>query len=154
MSVAKIQEVPDNSLILLSGPPGAGKSTFCHQVVAKSIAADRPVIFVTSERDPVEVIELLSERGMGSPVGLNFVDAFTETVGLTTTERSDTVVANCADLNTLSIAITKLQQRTGQKGAVLVFDSLTSPYLFSGGSNWLQARPPLIPTQTEKHLWL
>ncbi|MBA7500939.1 hypothetical protein ES704_03701 [subsurface metagenome] len=25
---------------------------------------------------------------------------------------------------------------------------------FSGGSNWLQLRPPLIPTQTEKHLSL
>jgi len=120
MSLAKIQE------------PGAGKSTFCHQVVLKSIALDRPVIFVTSEQSPAEVLELLSERGMGESVGLNFVDAFTETVGLTCTPRSDTVCANCADLNSLSIAITKLQERTGQKGALLVFDSLTSPYLFSG----------------------
>jgi predicted hydrocarbon binding protein/KaiC/GvpD/RAD55 family RecA-like ATPase len=132
MSLAKIQEPPDRGLILLSGAPGAGKSTFCHQVVLKSIAADKPVIFVTSERSPAEVMELLSERGMGELAGLNFVDAFTETVGLTCTQRSDTVCANCADLNSLSIAITKLQDRTGQKGVFLAFDSLTSPYLFSG----------------------
>jgi len=132
MSLAKIQEAPEKSLILLVGAPGTGKSTFCYQVVAKSIAADRPVIFVTSERGPAEVIELLSERGVGRLVGLNFVDAFTETVGLTTTERPDTVHANCADLNTLSIAVTRLQKRMGQKGTLLVFDSLTSPYLFSG----------------------
>ncbi len=25
---------------------------------------------------------------------------------------------------------------------------------FNGGSNWLQLRPPVIPTQTEKHLSL
>jgi len=132
MSLAKIQEPPDKGLILLTGAPGAGKSTFCHQVVIKGIAADRPVIFVTSERTSDEVIELLIERGMAQPVELNFVDAFTETVGLTCTQRPDTVCANCADLNSLSIAITKLQERTGPKGTLLVFDSLTSPYLFSG----------------------
>jgi predicted hydrocarbon binding protein/KaiC/GvpD/RAD55 family RecA-like ATPase len=132
MSLAKIQEPPDKGLILLTGAPGAGKSTFCHQVVIKGIAADRPVIFVTSERTSDEVIELLIERGMAQPVELNFVDAFTETVGLTCTQRPDTVCANCADLNSLSIAITKVQERTGPKGALLVFDSLTSPYLFSG----------------------
>jgi predicted hydrocarbon binding protein/KaiC/GvpD/RAD55 family RecA-like ATPase len=132
MSLARIQELPDKGLILLTGAPGAGKSTFCHQVVSRSIAADRPVIFVTSEQSPAEVLGLLIETGVGQPAGLNFVDAFTETVGLTTTERSDTVYANCADLNSLSIAITKLQERTGSRGALLVFDSLTSPYLFSG----------------------
>ena len=132
MSLAKIQEPLDKGLILLAGAPGAGKSTFCQQVVINSITADRPVIFVTSERSPAEVMELLSERGMGGQLGLNFVDAFTETVGLTTTPRSDTVYANCADLNSLSIAITKLQERTGPRGIPLVFDSLTSPYLFNG----------------------
>jgi len=132
MSLAKIQEPPDKCLILLAGSPGAGKSTFCHQVVVKSIAAERPVIFVTSERSSAEVVELLSERGMGGAVALSFVDAFTETVGLTCAPRSDTICANCADLNSLSIAITKMQARTGPKDALLVFDSLTSPYLFSG----------------------
>ena len=132
MSLAKIQEPPDRGLVLLAGAPGAGKSTFCHQVVLKSITADRPVIFVTTEQSSAEVIELLSERGMREPLELNFVDAFTQTVGLTCPQRPDTVCANCANLNSLSIAITKLQERTGPKGTLLVFDSLTSPYLFSG----------------------
>ncbi|MBA7494485.1 hypothetical protein ES702_05061 [subsurface metagenome] len=132
MSLTKIQEPPDRCLILLTGVPGAGKSTFCHQVVVKSIALDRPIIFVTSEQSPADVIELLSERGIREPVILNFVDAFTETVGMTCTQRSDTVCANCADLNSLSIAITKLQERTGLQGVLLIFDSLTSPYLFNG----------------------
>jgi len=132
MSLAKIQEPPDRGLILLAGAPGAGKSTFCHQVVLKCMALDKPVIFVTSERRPAEVVELLRERGIGEMVGLNFVDAFTETVGLTCTPRLDTICANCADLNSLSIAITRLQEKTGLKGVLLVFDSLTSPYLFNG----------------------
>jgi predicted hydrocarbon binding protein/KaiC/GvpD/RAD55 family RecA-like ATPase len=132
LSLAEIQDVPRESFILLSGPPGAGKSTFCHQVVLNSIAAERPVIFLTTEHSPAEVIELLGERETGDELGPSFVDAFSETVGLASAQRSDTEYANCTDLNSLSIAITRQQERMGTKGTLLVFDSLTSPYLFSG----------------------
>jgi predicted hydrocarbon binding protein/KaiC/GvpD/RAD55 family RecA-like ATPase len=134
LSLAQIQEVPKESLTLLVGPPGAGKSTFCHQMVLNGMAAERPIIFVTTEQNPSVVTGLLREKGMGesTPAALSFVDAFTETVGLTCTQRSDTECANCADLNSLSMATTKLQERMGQKGILLAFDSLTSPYLFCG----------------------
>jgi predicted hydrocarbon binding protein/KaiC/GvpD/RAD55 family RecA-like ATPase len=134
LSLAEIQEVPKESLTLLVGPPGAGKSTFCHHIVLKGIAVERPVIFITTEQSPTGIVGLLREKGMGesTPAALSFVDAFTETVGLTCTPRSDTICANCADLNSMSMATTKLQERMGQKGILLAFDSLTSPYLFCG----------------------
>ncbi len=134
VSLAEIQEVPSNNLFLLAGPPGAGKSDFCHQVVLNGLAMERPVIFVTTEQGPTEVIGLLREKGMVefAPGAVSFVDAFTETVGLACTQRSDTVCANCVDLNTISIATTRLQERIGRRGILLAFDSLTSPYLFSG----------------------
>jgi predicted hydrocarbon binding protein/KaiC/GvpD/RAD55 family RecA-like ATPase len=133
VSLTELQEVPPKSLILLVGSPGAGKSTFCHQVVLNGFAMDRPVIFVTTEHGPSEVIDLLRERGMGKlpPSALSFVDAFGETVGATTPERPDTVGANCEDLTSISLAIAKLQERIGRRGILLVFDSLTSPYLFN-----------------------
>jgi predicted hydrocarbon binding protein/KaiC/GvpD/RAD55 family RecA-like ATPase len=133
VSLAEIQEVPRNSLMLLSGPPGAGKSIFCHQVVLNGLALDKPVIFVTTDHGPAEVIGLLREKGMMefAPGALSFVDAFGETVGVTIPERPDTIGANCEDLNSISMAITKLQERIGRRDVLLAFDSLTSPYLFN-----------------------
>jgi predicted hydrocarbon binding protein/KaiC/GvpD/RAD55 family RecA-like ATPase len=134
LSLAEIQEVPRNNLFLLAGPPGAGKSEFCHQVVLNGLAMGKPVIFVTTEKGPAEIVGLLREKGMGEvpPGAVSFIDAFTETVGLRCSPRSDTVCANCVDLNSISIATTRLQEGIGRKGILLAFDSLTSPYLFSG----------------------
>jgi predicted hydrocarbon binding protein/KaiC/GvpD/RAD55 family RecA-like ATPase len=132
-SLTQIAEVPTGSLILVTGAPGAGKSTFCHRVVLNGIATDRPIIFVTTEQSPSEIAELLREKGLGElpPGALSFVDAFAETVGLATPERADTLGANCEDLNSISVALAKLQQRVGRKDILLAFDSLTSPYLFN-----------------------
>jgi predicted hydrocarbon binding protein/KaiC/GvpD/RAD55 family RecA-like ATPase len=133
VSLSDIQEAPNNSLVLLSGPPGAGKSTFCHQVVMNSLAADTPVLFVTTERSVSDLISLLEDKGLGRPTpgALTFVDAFATTVGLNTAQRPDTVDANCEDLNSISMAIDKLQRRVGRRDTLLAFDSLTSPYLFN-----------------------
>ena len=134
LSLAEIQEIPRESLTLVSGPPGAGKSAFCHQMVLNSIAANRPVIFVTTEKSPSGVKRLLKEKGireLQSEV-LSFVDAFSETVGVKSLDRPDTICADCADLNSITIATTRLQERTRQESILLAFDSLTSPYLFCG----------------------
>ena len=132
MSLARIQEASSKGIILLIGTPGAGKSTFCQQVVLRNVSMDRPVILVTTEQGPSEIIELLRKRGLGEKGELNLVDAFTQTVGLECVSRESTVCANCSDLNSLSIAITKLREKTGQKDTLLILDSLTSPYLFNG----------------------
>lgn len=134
MSLAKIQEPPDKGLVLLTGAPGAGKSTLCHNIVLNSIASERPVIFITTEQTPSGITKLLTEKGLGESVieELNFVDAFTETVGLRCASESNTICANCADLNSLSMATTKLQEKIGRKRILLAFDSLTSPYIFCG----------------------
>ncbi len=95
---------------------------------------DRPIIYVTTECGPSEAERALRERGLGEiePGMLSFVDAYNETVGVSVSDRPDTALAECEDLSSIGIAISKLQDRIGRKGALLVFDSLTSPYLFSG----------------------
>jgi predicted hydrocarbon binding protein/KaiC/GvpD/RAD55 family RecA-like ATPase len=132
VSLTQIREVPTANLILLVGPPGSGKSTFCHQVILRNIET-RPIIYVTTEAAPSKVLDLLREMGLGEalPHPLGFVDAFHDTVGLSRLARPDSIDASCQDLTSLSIAISKLRERMREK-VLLVFDSLTSPYMFNG----------------------
>jgi predicted hydrocarbon binding protein/KaiC/GvpD/RAD55 family RecA-like ATPase len=130
-SLAQVQDVPPSNLILLVGPPGSGKSMFCHQAVLRNIER-RPVIYVATETSPSKVQDSLKQKGLGDapPHPLGFVDAFHDTVGLPTLDRPDTVKASSEDLTSLSIAISKLHERMGEE-VLLVFDSLTSPYLMN-----------------------
>ena len=134
VTVAQLQDIPPENMILLVGPPGAGKSTFCEQTILKSLAIDRPVIYVTTEYGPPKAEAALRDMGLGevTPSLLNFIDAYNETVGLSVSERPDTIRADSANLSSLGISISRLQERVGKKGLLLVFDSLVSPYLLSG----------------------
>jgi KaiC/GvpD/RAD55 family RecA-like ATPase len=116
------------------GPPGAGKSTFCNQTVLHNLAVDKPIIFVTTEYGSFDAEKILREQGVREAELslLSFVDAYHQTVGLSVSDRPDTVYAHCEDLSSISIAISRLSERIERKGVLLVFDSLTSPYLFSG----------------------
>jgi len=131
-SISRLQEMSPRNMILLVGPPGSGKSTFCRQTVLSMIEMS-PVIYVTTEAAPSKVADLLREEGLGVvlPHPLAFVDAFHETVGIPSADRSDTVNASSEDLTSLGIAISNLRERMGED-VLLVFDSLTSPYLLSG----------------------
>ncbi len=134
VSLSEIQEVPPKKTVLLVGPPGAGKSAFCEQVILQSLAMDRPVIYVMTEYGPSEAEGALRKRGLLEvETGLlNFVDAYNETVGLLVADRSDTARADCDDLSSISVAISKMSDRIGRRGVLLIFNSLTSPYLFTG----------------------
>jgi predicted hydrocarbon binding protein/KaiC/GvpD/RAD55 family RecA-like ATPase len=121
-------------MILLAGPPGSGKSTFCQQCILQNLTVDKPVIYVTTKYASSRIESALKARGLGNidPGLLSYVDAYNETVGLSVPDRSDTVYADCNSLSSIDVAISKLNERIGRKGILLVFDSLTSPYLFSG----------------------
>jgi len=131
-------------MILLVGPPGSGKSTFCHQTVINNISL-KPIIYVTTETAPIKIEDSLREMGLAgtSPHPISYVDAFHETVGLMTEVRSDTEDASSDDLTSLGIAINKLRDRMREK-SLLVFDSLTSPYLMSGSEILRFIRTTLI----------
>jgi len=95
---------------------------------------DKPIIYVTTKYGSSDTERALKERGLREVEHsmLSFVDAYNETVGVSVPDRLDTVYANCNSLSSIDIAISRLRERIGRKDILLVFDSLTSPYLFSG----------------------
>ena len=133
VSLSQLQDIPRRNLILLVGPPGSGKTTFCQQTILQNLAMDRPLIYVTTESGSSEAEKTLRERGLGeTPGSLKFVDAYSETVGISVIDRPNTVTADCANLSSIGIAISKLEGMIGKKDVLLVFDSLVSPYLLAG----------------------
>jgi predicted hydrocarbon binding protein/KaiC/GvpD/RAD55 family RecA-like ATPase len=134
MSLVELKEIPKTKVVLLVGPPGVGKSTFCQQTVLSNLVMERPVIFVTTEYGTLEAERYLKKRGLtgASDVLLKYVDGFNQTVGLPLLDRSDTINVSSGNLTYLGIAIFKHQRNIGKKGILLVFDSLTSSYLLCG----------------------
>jgi predicted hydrocarbon binding protein/KaiC/GvpD/RAD55 family RecA-like ATPase len=134
VSLSQLQDVPTSTLILLIGPPGSGKTTFCKQTILQNLVIDRSTIYVTTEYDPSKADVSLRDQGLGKiePGSLSFIDAYNETVGVVVGDRPDTIHADCNDLSSIDIAISKLTERLGRSGILLVFDSLTAPYLFNG----------------------
>jgi len=134
LSFTQLQDIPSKNVILLVGPLGAGKANFCQQTILQNLAMDRPIIYVTTERRASEAETALKERGLGTiePGLLHYVDAYSETVGLSFSDRPDTVTTDCANLSSIGITISKLEDRIGKKGILMVFDSLMSPYLLAG----------------------
>ena len=134
MSANLLYDVPSGRTILLFGPPGVGKSTFCRQVVLHNLSLDRPVIYFTAEYDSSDAEMLLRKHGLGElkPGLLNFVSAYGETVAISVPDRPDTAYADCNDLSSIDIAISRLSERIGEEDILVVFDSLTTPYLFNG----------------------
>lgn len=133
-SLSQLQEVPLRKMVLLVGPPGAGKSTFCHQVALKSLMMETPIIYVTTKHGSSDAERALKAQGMREvePGLLSYVDAYNETVGVAVPDRMDTAYADCNSLSSIDIAISRLRNKIGKNDILLIFDSLTSPYLFSG----------------------
>jgi predicted hydrocarbon binding protein len=95
---------------------------------------DKPIIYVMTEYDRCEAVIKLREIGLGEvdPNLLYFVDAYTETAGISVCDQPNTVYADCNSLSSIDIAILKVASGLGRDGGLLIFDSLTSPYLFNG----------------------
>jgi predicted hydrocarbon binding protein/KaiC/GvpD/RAD55 family RecA-like ATPase len=134
VSISQLQDIPSENLILLVGPPGAGKSYFCEQAALQNLAVGKPTIYLTTDCDPAKTQTRLGEKGLGEidPELLYFIDAYSETVGLSISDRPNITSADCSNLSSIGVALSKLQEQIEKRSVLLVFDSLTSPYLLSG----------------------
>ena len=64
MALSDVRSVPAKCLLLLIGPPGAGKTSLSYLMALSAVAEERPVIYITTEQPPEDVGDKLREKGL------------------------------------------------------------------------------------------
>ena len=116
--------LPEASSILISGDPGSGKTTLAQQVLYDELSKSISCIIVTYDTFPSNIIERMNEFGWDSKKfqqmnRLAFVDCYSATAGI-----SEGVVPQPFDLTSVSIYLTAVMEKLGNRQITIILDSL------------------------------
>ncbi len=124
--------------MLLTGPPGVGKTTLCKQSVFDSLTDGNSVVYLTTEESPDRIIESMVKFGW--PVSdyvasdkLRIIDAFSPRGSTPTASKYR--VDQPENLTNVSLMIEKA--REGVSSVVFVLDSVTR-LILNAGTEWGQ----------------
>jgi len=125
------------TLIMVLGPPGCGKSTFCRQFLYEGLSEGEPAILVTTNESPSRIKESMMEKhwDVSNVRGhLTFVDGYSWRLPETNGSSPDTIVMeNLKSLNELNLVIKEAMAKANmdKQPGRLVIDSLSDILLFS-----------------------
>lgn len=87
---------PSPSVILLEGPPGAGKTPFCIAFIAKGLAEGRKSIYICTNNFPREIRYIAKQIGYDLENAL-FIDGYSWLIG----EKGDGIAVSSLDLTAI-----------------------------------------------------
>jgi len=116
--------LPDSSSILVTGDPGSGKTTLAQQILYDELSRSEPCIIVTYDTFPSNILERMSQFGWDPRKyqllnKLSIMDCYSATAGVT-----EGVVPQPFDLTSVSIHLTSLMEKLGNRQVTIVVDSL------------------------------
>jgi KaiC/GvpD/RAD55 family RecA-like ATPase len=127
--------LPDSYALLISGPPGAGKTPSLHYWCDFYLRNGRPIILLAFDDFPSNLRGPLGDYTHGKlaeheSTGLaTLVDCYSSTAGVTSQEKH--ALKNRADLNELSLLITDLLNEKARLGSPkIVMDSATPLFTY------------------------
>ena len=143
--------IPLNSMILLMGKAGTGKSLFCYHIMNEFLKKGKNCLFIATRDKPERLIKDIEDIGFDisddiKEKRLIFIDCYSPTAA---EEKGKFKIVDILDLNGLFITIQKTLKRL-KPPVLFVFDSLTDLLLRNERNSCLKFLKALIGLIKEK----
>lgn len=136
--------LPQETVTLLAGSPGTGKSTMTLQLLHDHVARGGQALLITTEASPTQIFHRsdllhIPLQGLAGD-GLTFLDAYSWRAGKPSPERSVVAVSALGDLSGLSIKLTETLDAMRARGRpiLVVFDTPSTLTLHAPGTSILK----------------
>lgn len=136
--------LPRQTVVLLNGPPGVGKSTLAMQVLVETLSTGGAGLVVTTEMSPTQMLDRANPQPLrpfaGPDGGLWILDAYSWRTGTQSSEACVATSASPTDLSELSIRFSEALRVASRANLplVVVFDTPSTLAFHSSAPSMLK----------------
>lgn len=141
--------IPPKSTILIVGPPGSGKTTFCQQFIYSGLKKTEPAFYITLDSSPDDVSNRMQEfkwdlKPFMKKKRVYFLDAYSWKVGGGKESETIKVISGGLDINNINMTLADILDKINSVGNRGIFDSLSTLLLYTPADLVLRFVPVLI----------
>ncbi len=128
--------LPPKSTILLIGPPGSGKSTFCQQFIYVGLKNTEPAFYITLDASPEDVSKNMQEfkwdiTPFMKQKKMYFLDAYSWKIGGGKETESVRVINGGLDINNINMTLADILEKINANSKRGIFDSVSTLLLYT-----------------------
>ena len=140
---------PTNSTILIIGPPGCGKSTFCQQFIYTGLKQTEPAFYIALDSSPDDISKSMRDfnwdlRPFMKKKKVYFVDAYSWKAGGGKESESIKVITGGLDINNINMTLADILDKINNNNKRGIFDSISTLLLYTPPDLVLRFIPILI----------
>jgi circadian clock protein KaiC len=141
--------IPPKSSILLVGPPGCGKTTFCQQFIYSGLKNTLPAFYITLDSSPEDVSKSMEEfrwdlKPFMKQKKMYFLDAYSWKVGGGKENETIKVINGGLDINNINMTLADILDKINADDKRGIFDSLSTLLLYTPPELVMRFIPVLI----------